>query len=123
MVKLDHLGMFVSDPQRSAEFYVRNLGFAIEMEPPDGRMVAIKDDADFTIFLARDPERAQQAACDLFLQVDDVEAKHRELSHAGVVFAKTPQKLHWGYGAELLDPDGYRVHLWDEKSMREKGGG
>jgi len=32
-----------------------------------------------------------------------------------------PQKLGWGYGAELLDPDGYRLQLWDERSMREKG--
>jgi len=30
--------------------------------------------------------------------------------------------VFWGYGAELLDPDGYRIHLWDEVSMREKGG-
>jgi hypothetical protein len=39
-----------------------------------------------------------------------------------VTFEKSPQKLLWGYGAELLDPDGYFVYLWDEKSMREKGG-
>jgi catechol 2,3-dioxygenase-like lactoylglutathione lyase family enzyme len=120
MVKLDHLGIFVADPRRSADFYVQSLGFAIELEPPDGRMVAIKDDADFTIFLARDPERAVHAACDLFVRVDDVEAKYRELASAGVLFARAPQKLAWGYGAELLDPDGYRVHLWDERSMKDK---
>jgi hypothetical protein len=33
-----------------------------------------------------------------------------------------PQKLFWGYGAELRDPDGYLVMVWDEVSMREKGG-
>jgi len=121
MVKLDHLGLFVSDPKQSAAFYVDHFGFAIEMEPPDGNMIAIQDDAGFTIFLARDPERALAAACDLFLQVDDVEHKFAELSARGVSFAKAPQKLFWGYGAEVLDPDGYRVHLWDEKSMREKG--
>jgi hypothetical protein len=32
-----------------------------------------------------------------------------------------PQKLFWGYGAELTDPDGYLVRLWDEQSMKEKG--
>jgi len=121
MVKVDHLGLFVSDPKRSAAFYVGNFGFAIEMEPPDGNMIAVKDDADFTIFLARDPERALNAACDLFLQVDDVEQKHAQLIARGVRFAKGPQKLFWGYGAELLDPDGYRVHVWDESSMKQKG--
>ena len=29
-------------------------------------------------------------------------------------------KVFWGYGAELCDPDGYRLRLRDEKSMREK---
>jgi len=23
----------------------------------------------------------------------------------------------WGYGAEVLDPDGYMNHLWDEVTM------
>ena len=26
----------------------------------------------------------------------------------------------WGSGAELKDPDGYLVRLWDERSMKEK---
>jgi hypothetical protein len=29
-------------------------------------------------------------------------------------------KVFWGYGAELCDPDGYRLRLWDAKSMAEK---
>jgi predicted lactoylglutathione lyase len=52
-----------------------------------------------------------------------VEAKHRELAARGVAFDKAPQKLFWGYGAELRDPDGCLIYLWDEQSMREKGGG
>jgi predicted enzyme related to lactoylglutathione lyase len=55
--------------------------------------------------------------------VDDVEAKHAELSAAGVPFVHPPMKVFWGYGAELCDPDGYRLRLWDQKSMKEKGGG
>jgi len=39
-----------------------------------------------------------------------------------VTFSAQPQKLFWGYGAELRDPDGYLVRIWDEKSMKEKGG-
>jgi hypothetical protein len=38
----------------------------------------------------------------------------------GVVFAHPPQKNFWGYGAELVDPDGHRIRLWDEKTMKEK---
>jgi hypothetical protein len=25
---------------------------------------------------------------------------------------------YWGYGAELIDPDGYLIRLWDERSMK-----
>ena len=38
----------------------------------------------------------------------------------GIVFGHGPQKNFWGYGAELADPDGYLIRLWDEKSMKEK---
>jgi hypothetical protein len=37
------------------------------------------------------------------------------------LFVAQPQKLFWGFGAELRDPDGYLIRLWDEISMREKG--
>jgi hypothetical protein len=40
----------------------------------------------------------------------------------GVAFSARPQKLFWGYGAELRDPDGYLIRLWDEQSMKAKGG-
>jgi hypothetical protein len=37
-----------------------------------------------------------------------------------------PKRQFWGYGAEVLDPDGYVNHLWDEltmeKAMREMSG-
>ncbi len=35
-----------------------------------------------------------------------------------VPFSRAP-----GYGAELRDPDGYQINLWDEESMRQKGNG
>jgi len=75
-----------------------------------------------TLFLSEPAEGSVSATCTLAFEVDDVEAMHRTLAARGVEFEKAPQKLFWGYGAELRDPDGYLVYLWDEKSMREKGG-
>ena len=46
----------------------------------------------------------------------------KELQSKGVAFVNPPGKYFWGYGAELQDPDGYQLLLWDEVSMREKGG-
>ena len=126
MVKLDHLRLPVSDVAASRDWYVKHFGFEVEFENP--AVIALKDDADFIIFLYP-PETSPQkgplvgAKCGLVMQVDDVEAKHRELMAQGVRFEKPPGKYYWGYGAELSDPDGYLLYLWDEVSMREKGGG
>lgn len=123
MIKLDHLTIAVSDHKRSQEWYMTHFGFTLEFEVPQRATVALQDDADFTLFLTKNLALAPHPSCILTLQVDDVEAKYRELSAAGVTFVSPPEKRYWGYGAELRDPDGYLIHVWDERSMREKGGG
>jgi catechol 2,3-dioxygenase-like lactoylglutathione lyase family enzyme len=122
MAKLDNLAIFVRDVRRSREWYVGNLGLTVEFEIPHMNAVALQDEGGFTIFLGQPGGEPVTPSCVLTFQVADVEAKYRELSTKGVEFKHAPQKLAWGYGAELLDPDGYVVCLWDEKSMREKGG-
>lgn len=51
--------------------------------------------------------------------VSNVDRKHQELASIGVKFVNPPQRLFWGYGAELLDPDGYMISLWDQVTMRK----
>ena len=122
MVRLDHMSLPVADWRRSRNWYRDRLGFKVEFEIPERDTVAMVDDADLTIFLANGQPLAGPGL-GFAIQVDDVEAKHAELAAAGVAFVHPPMKVVWGYGAELLDPDGYRLQLWDETSMREKGGG
>ncbi len=122
MVKFDHMNMPVSDPKASRDWYVSNFGFEVEFEVPARNTIAIRDDADFTIFLYPPQGSIAGAKCGLTLQVKDVEATYRELRGRGIEFTNPPGKYFWGYGAELRDPDGYQVMLWDEVSMREKGG-
>jgi catechol 2,3-dioxygenase-like lactoylglutathione lyase family enzyme len=122
MVRLDHLSLPVRDWQASRDWYRRHLGFEVEFEIPDRKTAAMRDDADLTVFLY---EKAV-AACpgiSFTIQVDDVDAKHAQLRAAGVGFVHPPMKVFWGYGAELQDPDGYRLRLWDAKTMAEKSGG
>jgi len=123
MIRLDHLAIPVTDQIRSRDWYTANLGLKVEFEVPEHKTVALQDDGDITLFLYMPANGQVTPSCTLTFQVDDVDAKHRELTARGVVFEKSPQKLLWGYGAELRDPDGYLIYLWDEKSMREKGGG
>jgi catechol 2,3-dioxygenase-like lactoylglutathione lyase family enzyme len=121
MIKLDHLTIAVRDYRRSRDWYRQVLGLEIEFEIPERRVAAMRDEFDFTIFLAGDATAAPPS-CLLTFQVEDVERVHRRLSDAGIPFVHGPQKVFWGYGAELEDPDGYRIRLWDQRTMRDKGG-
>jgi catechol 2,3-dioxygenase-like lactoylglutathione lyase family enzyme len=120
MIRLDHLAIFVGDSARSREWYTGNFGFKVEFEVAERRTIALQDDADLTLFLVESAD-AITPSCTLTFQVGDVESKYQELSARGVKFEKSPQKVFWGYGAELRDPDGYLIYVWDERSMRERG--
>jgi len=120
MIKLDHLAIVVSDYRASRDWYTANLGLEVEFEIPDRSTAALRDDAGFTLFVQGGAEKPRRGSTTLYFQVDDVAAKHQELENRGVVFVHGPRKEYWGYGAELLDPDGHVVRLWDEVSMREK---
>jgi catechol 2,3-dioxygenase-like lactoylglutathione lyase family enzyme len=122
MPRLDHLSLPVRDWRKSRDWYKDHLGFEVEFEIPDRETAAMRDDADLTIFLY-EGNVVDWPGISFTIQVDDVEAKHDLLASAGVPFVHPPMKVFWGYGAELCDPDGYRLRLWDQKSMKEKGGG
>jgi catechol 2,3-dioxygenase-like lactoylglutathione lyase family enzyme len=121
MVRLDHIELPVGDWQASRNWYRDVLGFEVEMEFPDSRVVGLKDDADLTIFLHEAAPPVPGKGLSFTIQVDDVDRAYAKLSADGVAFEHPPQKVYWGYGAELLDPDGYRLRLWDEASMKAKG--
>jgi catechol 2,3-dioxygenase-like lactoylglutathione lyase family enzyme len=119
MMKLDHLSLPVRDFRKSRDWYVSALGLKVEFEVPERRTVALQDGEGFAIFLQERDDAAPTGVA-LWFQVDDVDATFIAWSERGVVFAHGPQKSFWGYGAELADPDGYLVRLWDQRSMREK---
>ncbi|MGO9606653.1 MAG: VOC family protein [Candidatus Binataceae bacterium] len=122
MLKFDHMMLPVSNCKASRDWYVKTLGFKVEFENPKTATIAIRDKAGFTIFLQKTPDQLAGAKCVLTIQVKDVDRKCRKLAGKGVKFINAPQKLMWGYGAELADPDGYQINLWDKVSMRKKGG-
>ena len=123
MAKISHMVLPVSDVSKSRDWYIGKLGFKVERER-DG-VVGIKDQSGLTIFLQKTAGSLAEQKITLTIQVENVEAKHQELAIAGVKFASPPKLQFWGYGAEVLDPDGYMNHLWDEvtmhKAMREMG--
>jgi predicted enzyme related to lactoylglutathione lyase len=115
MIKLDHLTLSVRDCGAARDWYRTQLGLKVEFEIPDRGVVAMQDDAGFTVFLEKADSPA--ASCILYFQVNNVDATHRELAARGAHIVHEPRREPWGYGVELQDPDGYRVRLWDERSM------
>jgi catechol 2,3-dioxygenase-like lactoylglutathione lyase family enzyme len=119
MLKLDHLRLPVTSLERSRAWWVDTLGLTVEFEVPERRTVALQDGEDFTIFLQETSETIRPGGSALWFQVDAVDATYAAWSARGVTFSHAPQKTYWGYGAELEDPDGYLIRLWDARSMRE----
>jgi len=119
MAKFDHLSLPVASWTRSRDWYARCIGLKVEFEIAERQTVALRDQNDFTIFFQQSSERSRPVDIALYFSVGDVEALHRTLVGARVAFVHPPQKTFWGYGAELLDPDGYVVRLWDERTMHE----
>lgn len=115
--KVSHMVLPVSDVQRSRDWYVGKLGFASEREREGA--VGITDQAGLTIFLIKAGGVLAGQKITLTIQVASVESKHQELTGLGVTFVSPPGRQFWGYGAEVLDPDGYMNHLWDEATMRQ----
>ena len=118
MLRFDHLRLPVTDLARSRAWYVETLGMTVEFEVPDRRTVALQDGEGFTIFLQEAPGPVAPGGSALWFQVDDVDATFAAWTARGVAFGHAPRKSYWGYGAELVDPDGYLIRLWDEQSMK-----
>ena len=121
MAKFDHLTLLVRDWTRSRDWYIQHIGLKVEFEIPQRFTAALQDQSGFTIFVEQSGNQTKPVGIALYFSVADVEIASRELSRAGAVFTHLPKKTYWGYGAELIDPDGYVVRLWDERSMKEKG--
>ena len=120
MMKFDHLSLPVSDCARSREWFIETLGLKVEFEVPERQTVALQDSDDFATFLQQVPPPIITDGCALWFQVDDVDTTFAAWAARGVSFSHPPRKTYWGYGAELADPDGYLIRLWDERSMKEK---
>jgi catechol 2,3-dioxygenase-like lactoylglutathione lyase family enzyme len=115
MSRVSHMVLPVANLQRSRNWYVDKLGFKVERELKD--VVGIKDDSGLIIFLWQGEDSLAGRKITLTIEVDNVEEKYQELKSSGVEFVSPPKVQFWGYGAEVLDPDGYMNHLWDSETM------
>lgn len=117
MVLLNHLTIHVSSYTASRDWYVSNFGFRVEFENVDSGFGGLEDSGGVELILVQHPMPNQERDCALTFQCESVHDKHAELTARGIHFVHGPQNVSWGYGAELMDPDGYHVMIWDKDTM------
>ncbi|GAA4250317.1 lactoylglutathione lyase [Dactylosporangium darangshiense] len=117
-MRMLHLGLRVSDLERSLAFYTA-IGYATVGTVPDTAfgsltMLQLPGDPFVSLELVHDPARPVQdigAVNHLVVQVDDLAGTIDELASRGIV-AEPPAELGAGMRTSwLTDPDGYRIEL------------
>jgi predicted enzyme related to lactoylglutathione lyase len=100
-----------TDPERAREFYGRTLGLAVAREfgtgPERGTVYFLG--GGFLEVSGRS-DAAPAPGLQLWLQVRDAEAAHRELREAGAEVLREPVREPWGLiEMWIADPDGVRI--------------
>lgn len=95
---------FVSDIQRSIDYYVNGLGFVKKWHEADGAgTVCQVDRSDCEIILSVEPGRSDRGRLFIELTPEGLEQLERELADRAVPNERT----WWGYDViRLTDPDG-----------------
>jgi lactoylglutathione lyase len=113
--------VYADDVERSARFYAR-LGFEEHFRlPPEGEAgyVGLRRGAsEVAVVTVQSPreligvEVGSQPRFELFVYVDDVDARVEELRRDGVGVLREPEDMFWGERvAYVADPDGNPVAL------------
>lgn len=117
-IRLNHLGVTVHDALRSRDWYRKNLGLRVEFQVPAAGFVAMQDDAGFGFLISQGkPAKSAGVGVAIYFEVDDVDVRYRAMVKRRVKCVHPPQKTAWGYGPEVLDPDGYTLRLFDHRSI------
>jgi catechol 2,3-dioxygenase-like lactoylglutathione lyase family enzyme len=110
ITKVDVVGIPVSDPERSRQFYVETLGFRPD---ENARFEFWVGDTCFAIWTPAwfGGEYQPQANSIVLLQVDDVEAARAELEAKGIEFHGETFDSGVCLMANFTDPDGNTLTL------------
>jgi catechol 2,3-dioxygenase-like lactoylglutathione lyase family enzyme len=117
MIKLDHLTILVSDYVASRDWYTSCFGLRVGFEDAAAGVGGLEDDASVELILEQRVQLRGERDCVLTFQCDSVHNKYQELLARGIAFTHGPKSVNWGFGAELTDPDGYPIRLWDKATM------
>lgn len=109
------VALYVGDPDRSRDFYENALGLPVshveagrvQLRVGEARLLLHPTDID-----VRDRVEARHGRCEVYFQVEDVDALVRHLRSKKVPVVQEPTDQPWGErDAVALDPDGFPVFL------------
>jgi lactoylglutathione lyase len=111
------ISVWVSDQDRSVDFYVNTLGFEKIMDVPmgpDSRWIEVRPGGgETTIVLGKDDGSGKLGSFTGFIYgTDDINATYESLSGRGVNFPVPPSSEQWGWWAQFADPDGNQFGIW-----------
>lgn len=118
-MRITNLVLWVQENKLSEKFY-KKLGFDLKHSDDDHSVVSLGGFAlDLVSMRDEEPFTRDSMSGDkgrgvyIYIRVDDVDAKHRELLALGLTPATTPKDWAWGNREFILkDPDGYKLCLW-----------
>lgn len=118
-MRITNLLFWVHENRLSAKFY-NKLGFEVVRNEDDHSVVRLHN-FEITLVNMRDEDTfANDAMVSergkgmyVYIRVDDVDAKHKELTTLGFEPSTTPKDWPWGNREFILkDPDGYKLCFW-----------
>jgi catechol 2,3-dioxygenase-like lactoylglutathione lyase family enzyme len=111
--------LMVRDPQRSAAFYTRTLGFRRDPQVfPNGAIGFLTYPVPFGVVPAPpgvDLDAVAQPGLGVivWLKTADARRAHDALVEAGVTIARPPTEGRFGRQFTFADPDGYAITIYD----------
>jgi phosphoserine phosphatase RsbU/P len=116
-LRIQAIGVHVSDLDRSLVFYGETLGFRVIHPPtlsPGLKLafVAPPDGAAVLVLAESGPAHQPSGAPDVAFVTDDLDGRYREWSERGVHFSQPPRSVPWSARQAIFeDPDGNAFSL------------
>lgn len=117
-MKFKAILLYISNIEASTDFY-QKLGFKVDSKNDKSVIVSLGD-LQLQLFGKEKVEFKQYSEVDpntfsvfFYVEVDDVDKKHKELISKGLTPATTPKDWSWGNREFVIkDPDGYKFVIY-----------
>ena len=121
-MKIGFVRVFVTDFDKSLDFYTKTLGMEIDYTDKAG-WAQFKSGEDVSLAIQKcAPDHVEQGSkvvgrfVGVTLLVDDLQGTFEKLTKKGVAFSATPEKQSWGgMLAHFKDPDGNVLTLMESR--------